>query len=148
MAVRHGLALAVGRLRAIAERASNRLADNLSAGVLNHDDPETVATGLPAYLLLLDGLIEGSPESASTLRSAARLYSAYAGNFIQDPAQARVVGTRLGLCAACAALQSSLAQPWSQPFGSVAGAYGRCGRKRRRPAVRCRDDLGRVHPDS
>ena len=108
----------IGGCAAIAERASNRLADNLSAGVLNHDDPATVAEGLPAYLLLLDGLIEGSPESPSTLRSAARLYSAYAGNFIDDPARAARLSAR-AWCYAQRALRlqsPSLGTALDRPF--------------------------------
>lgn len=108
----------IGGCAAIAERASTRLADNLSAGVLNHDDPATVAEGLPAYLLLLDGLIEGSPESPSTLRSAARLYSAYAGNFIDDPARAARLSARAwGYAQRALRLQSSsLGTALDQPF--------------------------------
>ena len=78
----------------LVERASDRVAGNLSAGVLNHDDPQTVAAGLPAYLLMLDGLIEGNPQSAATLRSAARLYSAYAGNFVDAPDRASRLSAR------------------------------------------------------
>ncbi len=61
--------------------ATARLADNLGHAVLNADDPATVRDGLPAYLLLLDGLLEGDPDNVRTLLAAAQLNSAYAGNF-------------------------------------------------------------------
>lgn len=61
--------------------ATQRLADNLGRAVLNAEDPATVRDGLPAYLLLLDGLIEGDPDNVGTLLAAARLNAAYAGNF-------------------------------------------------------------------
>lgn len=61
--------------------ATARLADNLGSAVLNADDPATVRDGLPAYLLLLDGLLEGDPDNVATLLAAANLNGAYAGNF-------------------------------------------------------------------
>lgn len=67
--------------------ASSRLANQLGAAVTNSDDPATVRDGLPAYLLLLDGLVSGSPENASTLLAAAELNSAYAGNFVGSDAK-------------------------------------------------------------
>lgn len=74
---------------AIARRAADNLAENLGAAVLNSEDPATVRDGLPAYLLLLDGLINGDPESAGTLLAAAELNSAYAGNFVTEPERAQ-----------------------------------------------------------
>lgn len=62
-------------------KATQRLADNLGSAVLNADDPATVQDGLPAYLLLLDGLLEGDPDNVGTLLAAANLNGAYAGNF-------------------------------------------------------------------
>ena len=52
-----------------AASATSKLANNLSGAILNQDDPETVEAGAPAYLLLVDSLIdlrdrrgaEGSP---------------------------------------------------------------------------------------
>jgi hypothetical protein len=86
--------------------ATRGLSESLQAGVLGSDDPETVAAGLPAYLLLVDGLIDGSPANADLLCTGAELYGAYAGNLIPAgaraqrlTARARSYGTR-ALCAA------------------------------------------------
>ena len=65
----------------IVGKATDRLATNLGSAVLNADDPSTVRDGLPAYLLLLDGLLEGDPDNVGTLLAAANLNGAYAGNF-------------------------------------------------------------------
>lgn len=83
----HGCAAVVGR-------ATSNLAGNLSAGIENHDDPDTVATALPAYLVMLDGLIEGSPDNAGLLLAGARLYGVYAGIFVDQPERARRLATR------------------------------------------------------
>ena len=71
----------------VVQHASDTFADNLSSAVLDSEDPATVRDGLPAYLLLLDSLIAGQQDNArgaSTLLAAARLNSAYAGNFTGD----------------------------------------------------------------
>ncbi len=66
--------------------ATQNLANQLDSAVTNSDDPATVRDGLPAYLLLLDGLVSGSPDNVGTLLAAAELNSAYAGNFVGDDA--------------------------------------------------------------
>jgi len=84
--------------------AASGLADNLSAAVLNQNDPETVRDGAPAYLLLLDSFLEGSPDDPALLSSAANLYATYGTVFADDPerasrltARARAYSTR-ALC--------------------------------------------------
>ena len=52
--------------------------------IVKTETADTVADGLPAYLLLLDGLIMGDPENSALLLSAARLYGTYAGGFVAD----------------------------------------------------------------
>jgi len=69
--------------------ATGKMTDDLSAAVLDQDDPATVRDGAPAYLIALDGLIEGSPNSERLLLAGARLYGAYAGAFVDDPERAR-----------------------------------------------------------
>lgn len=68
----------------IAASAAGGLADNLSTAILNQDDPETVRDGAPAYLLLMDSFIEGSPDNSDMLQSAANLYAAYGAVFVHD----------------------------------------------------------------
>src|SRR5687768_14550213 len=40
-----------------------KAADTLASAILNQNDPELVASGVPAYLLLVDGLIAQSPDN-------------------------------------------------------------------------------------
>ena len=84
----------LGGCASMVERAGQRFADNLGRGLSNHDDPATVAAALPAYLVLLDGLIEGDPESAPMLLAGAKLYGAYGGTFVDDPARAQRLVSR------------------------------------------------------
>lgn len=69
--------------------ATSRMADNISLAILNQDDPATVRDGAPAYLLMIDGLIEGDPESTDLLLAGARLYGSYAGAFAEDEQRAQ-----------------------------------------------------------
>lgn len=67
---------------------TSRLSVNLSRAILDSDDPQTVADGAPSYLLLLDSFILDSPDNTDLLQSAANLYSAYAGVFVDDTIRA------------------------------------------------------------
>jgi hypothetical protein len=75
------------------DRATDRASDNLSAAILNHDDPETVRDGAPAYLLLMDSLAEGEPD-ADTLAAASSLYAAYTALFVLEPDRAARLSAR------------------------------------------------------
>ncbi len=138
--LKFGLLLATMTLTgcaSVAQRAATDLAADLERGIFNHDDPATVADGLPAYLLLLDGLISSRPDNVGMLRAAASLYSAYAGNFVDDPERARRLSTRgfdyarratcvdmKTLCAALDGQVDSFAEQVSaQPAESVAALY-------------------------
>lgn len=67
---------------------ASHIGDNLSKAILNQDDPDIVRDGAPAYLLLVDSLIEGSPKSVSNLIAGAKLNAVYAGLFVQSPERA------------------------------------------------------------
>ena len=58
-----------------------KAADTLSAAILNQDDPALVESGVPAYLLLLDGLISQSPDSVPLLSAGAQLFALYGSRF-------------------------------------------------------------------
>lgn len=68
--------------------AANGFAENLSAAVLNQNDPETVRDGAPAYLLLLDSFLEGDPDDPDLLAAAANLYATYGTVFADEPERA------------------------------------------------------------
>ena len=72
----------------VMQSATNGMAANLSAAIMNQDDPETVRDGAPAYLLMLDSFIEGSPNDTAMLGAAAELYAAYGVVFVEDKQRA------------------------------------------------------------
>jgi hypothetical protein len=85
------LALFLGGCQSLASRATTRMAENISAAVLDQRDTAIVRDGGPAYLIAIDGMIEGDPESETLLLAGARLYSAYASAFVTEPARLRLL---------------------------------------------------------
>jgi hypothetical protein len=78
----------------VMRRATSQFADNLTTAILNEDDPGTVRDGVPAYLLLVDGMIQGDPENVGALMAGAKLYDSYAGGFVEDDVRARRLAER------------------------------------------------------
>lgn len=74
--------------------ATTRLAENVSAAVLDQEDPGLVRDGAPAYLIAIDGLIEGDPKNETLLLAGARLYAAYASAFVEEQERATRLTTR------------------------------------------------------
>jgi hypothetical protein len=74
--------------------AAKSVAEGLNRAIINQNDVVTVRDGLPSYLLVVDGLIEGNPENIDLLMAGARLYSLYASSFVSDPARARRLAER------------------------------------------------------
>jgi len=83
-------------------------ADTLSAAILNEDDPRLVSGGVPAYLLLMDGLISQSPDNPDLLAAGAQLFSLYGSRFAADADHAidlTAKARRYGERAACEAVE-------------------------------------------
>lgn len=78
----------LGACASIMQSATNDMAGNLNAAIMNQDDPETVRDGAPAYLLMLDSFIEGAPDNIAMLSAAAELYAAYGIVFVDDEKRA------------------------------------------------------------
>ena len=112
-----GLCLTTG-CSAVMSSATARLSGSLGAAVMEHNDPETVRQGAPAYLLLIDGLVAQDPDNSSTLLTAARLYSSYAGAFVADEARARRLaesGRDYGWRGLCEQ-EPRMCGVWNRPF--------------------------------
>ncbi len=78
----------------VMRKATRQFSDNLTTAILDQDDIGTARDGVPAYLLLIDGLIEGDPQNPDVLLAGAKLYGAYAGGFIDDSARAQRLSDR------------------------------------------------------
>jgi hypothetical protein len=111
----------------IAQRAADRFASNLGNAVFDHEDPATVRDGLPAYLLLLDGMIHGDPGNAALMRAAAGMYAAYAGSFVSESPRAAILAARAhdysqrATCVDEPSLCNALTKPHDEFVAAVAG---------------------------
>lgn len=118
-----------GGCAGLVNKASQRFADNLGTAILNENDPGTVRDGVPAYLLLLDSLLEGDPDNAGTLLAAAKLYGSYAGGFVAEPERAKRLALRAyGYAQRATCLRTKpfcdvLAQPF-EPFAAELSKIG------------------------
>ena len=94
--------------------------DNLINSAMKQQDPELVREGAPAYLLMIDGFIEGSPKDPDILSAAAQLYSAYVSAFLVDknPGRARLMSEKARDYAFRAMFieNKQFAALWDKPF--------------------------------
>lgn len=115
----------------IVGNATGALADSLSSGILNQDDPDLVRDGAPAYLLLIDGLVSDNPESEPMLLAGAELYGAYAGAFVTDEQRAIKLANRArhyGTRALCLK-RPSTCDAIDQPFETFSAVLPELGEK-------------------
>jgi hypothetical protein len=68
----------------LVSNAKQDFADDLSATMLEQNDPETVKQAVPAYLILISSMIKGDPDNVELLVSGSSLYGAYASVFVED----------------------------------------------------------------
>lgn len=60
------------------------LVDDITSSFMQQQDIVLAEQGLPAFLLVIDGLIEHSPKDKSLLLTGAKAYSAYTSAFVGD----------------------------------------------------------------
>lgn len=59
-----------------------KIGDTLSAAILDQDDPALIESGVPAYLLAIDGLISQHPDNVPLLSAGAQLFALYGSRFV------------------------------------------------------------------
>lgn len=74
--------------------AGDKIGTSLSNAILNNNDLEIVKDGAPAYLLLMDSLLNAEPDNAQLLLSASKLTSAYAGAFVTDTHRSQLMADK------------------------------------------------------
>ncbi|MDR2012834.1 MAG: TRAP transporter TatT component family protein [Rhodanobacter sp.] len=124
-------AIALGGCATVVNHTSQKFADDLSAGILDQDDVTLAHEGIPSWLLLVDGLIQGDPNNAGLLLAGARLYGAYTGGFVDDPQRAdRLSARSFGYAkrAACIGM-AGLCHQLDAPFDAFQSEVGKAGVK-------------------
>jgi hypothetical protein len=64
-------------------------AEDVAKAAAKQSDPAVVRAGTPSYLMLLDGLIEASPDNARLLLAGCQAYSTYASMLTAEADQSR-----------------------------------------------------------
>ncbi len=91
------LSLPLLLLGGCASMIADGMSGGLSRAIIDQDDPQTVRDGAPAFLLLIDGMIAGSPDDTGLLMAGAKLNAAYAAMFVDEPTRAlRMTGKARG----------------------------------------------------
>lgn len=76
-------------LSGCAASALHDVSDSVASAILDQNDIAIVREGLPAYLLMTDGLIEKNPDDAGLLIAGAKLYAFYASELVNDNGRSR-----------------------------------------------------------
>jgi len=84
------LSLTVTACGQLISNAKQQFADDLSATLLEQNDPVMVKQAIPAYLIMVSSMVRGDPGNAALLISASRLYGAYASAFSQEDKESRL----------------------------------------------------------
>ncbi|RKZ67818.1 MAG: hypothetical protein DRQ44_05205 [Gammaproteobacteria bacterium] len=74
--------------------AKQEFAEDLSATIMEFNDPETIKKGVPTYLILISSMIKGDPDNPDLLESGAQLYGAYASSFADSTASKKALANR------------------------------------------------------
>lgn len=114
---------------ALGGAAASGFADGMSAAILDQDDPELAREGIPAFLIMLDALVQSDPANPRFLGAAAQLYAAYGVAFVSDDARAETLTARArqyGQRALCSA-ESSTCGMDDIDFTNLSGVLDRIG---------------------
>jgi len=108
------VAVVLSGCSAIISQQTSGLADALGGAIRANKDLQTVKDGAPAYLLLMDAMVQQDPESPGLLLGAADLYGFYGGVFVDDPDRAVLFAEKaMGFAAQGSCLQDALFCDWA-----------------------------------
>ncbi len=116
----------LGGCTSLVSGITSQMAGDLADAILNSEDIDTVREGVPAYLLLVDSFINGSPDSVDLLIAAADLNGSFSV-LVEDPERVRMLADKsiryaeAATCAGDSALCGSRAQNFKDFQATVAG---------------------------
>jgi tetratricopeptide (TPR) repeat protein len=107
------------------------LLEDISKSANKQSDLRIIREGMPAYLMLIDGMVEAVPDNARLLITAAQAYSSFASAFIEDADQdyARTLFAKAKGYALRALEIRGIKEPASKPFGEFEAAVNRLGKE-------------------
>ncbi len=110
------MACATSKTMTVAATAS--LLEDIAKSAYRQSDLRLIREGMPAYLMLIDGMVEAVPDNKRLLISAAQAYASFASAFIldEDKEYARVLYARAKDYGLRALRQIGMIDPVSMPF--------------------------------
>ena len=98
--------------------ATATLLEDVATATSKQTDLKVVEKGMPAYLMLMDGMVEGVPGNERLLLAASQTYSSYASAFVEetDPEYALALFKRARDYALAALAERGFANPTTIPF--------------------------------
>ena len=108
----------------VAVGATALLLEDIAQSANKQTDTRVIREGMPAYLMLMDGMVEAVPDNDRLLIGAAQGYATFAGAFIenQDKAYANVLYGRAKDYALRSLELRGLKNPASRPFDDFEAA--------------------------
>jgi len=123
------LACATSKTMTVAATAS--LLEDIAKSAYRQSDLRLIREGMPAYLMLIDGMVEAVPDNKRLLINAAQAYASFASAFIQDEDQdyARVLYARAKEYGLRALQKIGMLDPDSKPFEAFEADMDRLSKK-------------------
>jgi len=111
--------------------ATALLLEDIAKSAYRQSDLRVIREGMPAYLMLIDGMVEAVPDNEQLLISAAQAYASFASAFIQDEDKdyARALYARAKSYALRALAQIGFKDPVSMPFDTFEADLNILGKK-------------------
>jgi hypothetical protein len=106
------------------------LLEDISKSASKQSDLRIIREGMPAYLMLIDGMVEAVPNNARLLITAAQAYASFASAFIEDADKdyARVLFAKAKNFGLRALEIRGLTDPATRPFGEFEAAVDKLGK--------------------
>lgn len=94
------------------------VSNTLSNAILNNNDLDMVEAGMPAYILLIDGLAQQNPDNATFALASSTLYGAFGALFPDSPERTKLLADKAFYYAQAGACQNikSLCDVRKMPF--------------------------------
>ena len=107
------------------------LLEDVSNSANKQSDLRVIREGMPAYLMLIDGMVEAVPDNARLLINAAQAYASFASAFVEDTdtEYARTLYEKAKKYALGALELRGLKNPVYKPFDAFEEALNRLGKE-------------------
>jgi hypothetical protein len=111
--------------------ATATLLEDVATATSKQSDLRIVEKGMPAYLMLMDGMVEGVPANERLLLAASQTYASYASAFVQDsdPEYAQALFKRARNYALAALAERGINNPATTPFETFEAQVAALGPK-------------------